>query len=518
MSSIIYIDPNKRNRLVRAWREQIFEMAERLENLKKEAENLKEIDLKEEIEYELKKFKDEFNIVFSGASNDEIVRRFDIKYWDADKVDSRLRTISEGINQLEFQIREKIFEKQEILQKQADKLREKIYKYEFLNYLSSDLENLESLSIENLRKKIENIENEISTKISVYNKVKNTKHFLKETIKEIKNNINQYSFLKEFNNGLNTLELKLADVKGIEIEQLNEIMQQFNQIKIKIEEKESMVLNGIESIKEYQILQEEIKEIDNVINNLTLKSKTKQIEKEKLQKQYNKFLEKLKNYSLKESERIEKLDLPLETKLFELKLTYSKEKKRYLIFSKFEEIKKRYKEDNEFFEKFSLRIENVIKNNKEYEFYNLLYDIENYESKKKVIKQQISILKEKLQELGYSFENEIKLGEIGYLNTEKKEYKIKYIFYENGEVGFNFVRTGNLKNLNSYEKAKTIEKAKKWCSDFDKLNENMKKEGIELNIELREEPTIDDIIFEELEIEETQERKETITQERYLGE
>ena len=517
MSSIIFIEQNERNRLVRAWKEQIFEMAEKLENLKQQAESLKELDLKEEIEYELNEIKKEFDIVFSGANNEEIVRKFDLKYWDADKVDNRLKTISESINQLEFKVRETIFEKQ-ILQQKANKLKEQIYQYDFLKDLSVNLENLENLSIEKLREKIESIENEVNTKISIHTKLENAKQSLKENINILKENINQYSFLEEFNIELNELESKLINVKGIEIEKLNEIIQQFNQTKSEIEKKESKVLNGIEAIKEYKIFQEEIKEIDDVINNLNLKSKTKEIEKEKLQAQYKKFLEKLEIYSSKESQRIKNLDIPLETKLLELKLTYAKEKKRYLISSKLQNIKEKHKEDKAFLELFSSKIENVIKNNEEYEFYKLLYEIEEYESKKRVIQQQVLILKEKLESLGYSFDNKVELGKVGYIDTDEKEYKIKYVFHENGEVGFNFVRAGNIENLNEYEKEKTIEKAKKWCSNFDILNNELKKEGIELNIELREEPTIDDIIFEDIKIEEAKEKEEAITQERYIEE
>jgi hypothetical protein len=115
-------------------------------------------------------------------------------------------------------------------------------------------------------------------------------------------------------------------------------------------------------------------------------------------------------------------------------------------------------------------------------------------------------------------EENVELGKIGYLNTSKKEYKIKYVFYENGEIGFNFVRVGKLEKLSSYEKLKTVESAKKWCNDFDKLNKELKKEGIEINISLREEPTIDDIIFEELEIETSNYATREKIQERYIEE
>jgi hypothetical protein len=125
--------------------------------------------------------------------------------------------------------------------------------------------------------------------------------------------------------------------------------------------------------------------------------------------------------------------------------------------------------------------------------------------------------------LGYSFQGEVEIGKKGYINTDDKKLKVKYLFNENG-INFVFVRVGN-DNISYDEEIKTLQKAKKWCRDFDKLNEELKKEGIELFDEdkkesiFRKEPeAIKDIIFEELESEEEYEETTEISQKRYIEE
>ena len=520
MSSIIYIEPNKRNRLVRRWVEQILEMEEKLKKAKENAELLKDQELMEKIEDEIRSLRSEFDVVFQGASNDEIVRKFDIRYWDADKVDNRLREINEEINRVELNVREKIIEKREIFEHRIKELISKIEKYDFLKYLENEIEKLDELSFNDLIKRVDEIEAEINQKINIHNNLVKTKQNLKNTINAIKKEINQYSFLEEFNVRLTEIEKDLDNITGIDMENLNKVLDKFEKIKSEIKEKESRVLNSIEAIKEYEILKAEVKEIDELISGLNLGNKAKENEKEKIQKAYTKFINKLKVYSQKEAQRIENLDIPIENKLDELKITYQKEKTRYLISSKLNEIKEKFKNDEKFKEEFEEKIEKILKSNDDYEFYELLYEIEKYKAQKEMVKKQITILKEKLQKLGYKFEENIELGKVGYLDTNKKEYKIKYVFHENGEIGFNFVRIGKVENLSLYEKNKTVEMSRKWCNDFDKLNEELKKEGIEINISLREEPTIDDIIFEELEIEEETTTYITVekTQERYIEE
>jgi hypothetical protein len=524
MSSIIFLEPKERNRLARRWKEQVKEMADKLEILKKEAKKLGAIELEEDIEYQLKNLKNEFAVMFRGASNETIIKEMDLKYWDAAKVNDRLRILDEEINKLDLKIKEKIFEK-EILKKQVPALKEKINKYNFLKHLNKELNNIENLTLEEMKNLLNKIENEINSKLDTFNKVKNTKSALEATIQNLKENINQYSFLEDFNKDLNILEENLKEIKDLEMNKLNELITKFNNLKTSIENKQNKVLHSIEAIKEYKILQEELKEIDNIINTLNIKNRKKEIEKEKIQIQYNEFIKKLEFYSSKEAERIKKLNIPLENKLLELKLTYQQEKKKYLIKTKLEEIKEKYKNDKEFIKNFSQKIENVISNAEEYEFYNLLFDIDNYNTKQKIIKEQISLLKEKLEKMGYKFQNEIKIGEKGYINTDDKKLKIKY-FFDDKNINFVFVRMGK-NNLSYDEEQRTLNKAKKWCNDFDKLNEELKKEGLELFDEtekdtlFRKEPqTIKDIVFEEIKEENEEELEESInlTQEKYIEE
>jgi hypothetical protein len=514
MSSIIFLEAKERNRLAISWKNQVIDMENKLKNLKKEAIKLGDDELISVIEKELNKLKKDFDFIFDGASNKKIIKEMDLKYWDAGRVNNRLRVINEKINRLDLSIKEQAL-KREFLQKRLLPLKKQINKYSFLSYLDKELQNIENLSIKDLNLKLEKIENEIDSKLSIYNKVKKGKSSLKKNIDILKNNIDKYSFLKEYNEELLFLEKELEVIEDLDIDKLNNLVNEFNSLKNSVAIKESTILNGIDSIKEYKILEEEVKEIGDL--NINNKSE------EKVIKQYNKFLEKLKFYSLREAERIEKLDIPLENKLLELKLTYQQEKKKYLISTKLQEIKAKYKNDEKFLEQFSHRIEEVLKNNEEYEFYNLLYDIEIYDSRKKVIQEQIALLKEKLMKLGYSFQGEVEIGKKGYINTDDKKLKVKYLFNENG-INFVFVRVGN-DNISYDEEIKTLQKAKKWCRDFDKLNEELKKEGIELFDEdkkesiFRKEPeAIKDIIFEELESEEEYEETTEISQKRYIEE
>jgi len=52
--------------------------------------------------------------------------------------------------------------------------------------------------------------------------------------------------------------------------------------------------------------------------------------------------------------------------------------------------------------------------------------------------------------------------------------------------------------LSEYEKAKDLEKANQWCSDFDKVKAVMQANGLAVDEEMRVESTVENIWYEEV--------------------
>ena len=107
-------------------------------------------------------------------------------------------------------------------------------------------------------------------------------------------------------------------------------------------------------------------------------------------------------------------------------------------------------------------------------------------------------IQESFESLGYTFEEEIKDNTLQYIDTNDSEYKIA-IRVQDGQVTLAFTRLV-LKGteLSEYEKAKDIEKANQWCGDFDKIKAVMIGNGMEVNEEMRIEPTFENIRYEEV--------------------
>jgi hypothetical protein len=211
----------------------------------------------------------------------------------------------------------------------------------------------------------------------------------------------------------------------------------FKDIEQAIDKEEKELLKSIKAIKEYEIIQKEKKFLQF--------SQTK-----KKDAQYSHLLKKLRRFCPKEAQRIEKLRVDLDYKIYELKITYQEEKRKFLIKQKLREIENHFKGDKNFFAKFKPKMENISVSFNQKEFFQLLFDIEEYQRKKEYAKKQANILKEQFEKLGYRFEEEIELGKVGYISNGKKEYKIRYVFHDNAEVGFNFVALTKSKNPNLY--------------------------------------------------------------------
>ena len=137
------------------------------------------------------------------------------------------------------------------------------------------------------------------------------------------------------------------------------------------------------------------------------------------------------------------------------------------------------------------------------EFYEEYIVLTSQEKKKKEV---IDKLKKSFEELGYKFEKDestdIKLlkGDITYLDTPLgDEYKLA-VKLEGNKLITRFTRLvadeKELASLSEYDKIKDVEKAKEWCSDYNRLLNVMEKNGVEMEPKLIVEPNIDKIYYE----------------------
>jgi len=141
---------------------------------------------------------------------------------------------------------------------------------------------------------------------------------------------------------------------------------------------------------------------------------------------------------------------------------------------------------------------------KEYlEFYEEYVYLTSQQKKKKEV---VHKLREAFEELGYKFKEEQKpelrlyKGDITYLDTPMgDQYKLA-VKLEGNKLITRFTRLvadeKELASLSSYEKIKDVEKAKEWCSDYEKLLQVAEEKGIEMEPKLIVEPNIDKIYYE----------------------
>lgn len=198
-------------------------------------------------------------------------------------------------------------------------------------------------------------------------------------------------------------------------------------------------------------------------------------------------LEKLRNLNEKEYKRIKDLNTDEELKLKEAKVIYQK-----LMYTQIfkEEIDTILNDLPPYLQKkFSALKEKEIIEKKEYE--KLLDEYYNQKSNEVSFDKIVNTF----EKLGYRFE-EVVLNKKGYINTDKEEYKLAYRI-ENGKLNLAFTRIidENTK-INEYEKEKDKQMAKKWCSDFEKISELLKSQGIDLKKEFVKEPDEIDIRYE----------------------
>jgi len=389
-------------------------------------------------------------------------------------------------------------------------------------------------------------------------RAKRSKKFNKEYSKLLRI-IEEHSFLKSYEDKLKKLKddfkselnsINTDDVgwerhesKGAEIEknfnkklfdikyEINSILNSFNELKTEYyqyeklyeeviksfeqDEKAKNLISEIEKVEfpkfsnssEFKKLKEKIKESIEKIEDI--KKRSKIISSYELNFRENKFvfmdetdeiLNKIKSLDKEEYERIKALETDEKLKVKEAKVIYQR-----LIYSKIykDEIETLLEEVPEYLkEKFEKLQEKKIIYKNEYE--KLLDEYYNQEDK------SISVDKivEAFEEVGYRFE-EVVLNEKGYIDTDKEDYKIAYRI-DDDKLSLAFTRfvDKNNSNINEYEREKDKQMAKKWCSNFEKISDYLKKQGIELNKDMVKEADEVEIRYETVESKESKATKQ----------
>ena len=275
--------------------------------------------------------------------------------------------------------------------------------------------------------------------------------------------------IKDLNNEkLKNLALEIDKLTLPAVSNISQIEQTKNNIKKELEKIEEIKKRAkIASSYDFRNYQE--KKIKVVFNEL------------------DEVLKKIKSLSEKEYKRIKSLETDEKLKLKESKVIYQR-----LLYSKLykDEIETILEDVPEYLkEKFEALKQKEIIYKDEYE--KLLDEYYTQEDK------EISVDKvvEAFEEIGYKFE-EVVLNEKGYINTDKEEYKIAYRI-QNNKLTLAFTRfiDENTK-INEYEREKDKQLAKKWCEDFEKITELLKKKGIHLEKEMVKEPDEVEIRYE----------------------
>lgn len=395
---------------------------------------------------------------------------------------------------------------------------------------------LMSLSIEEKKDILKNLVIKRSKKFnkeySKLLKIIENNYFLKNYEKKLKDLKDEF---KRELNSINThdVDWEVHESKGAEIERkfnkklldikykINTLLDSFNELKNLYKEYEKIykeMMNILENNEKYKNLISEINKFEMPkVSDINEINKAKEILKQELKKieeikkrcqiissykfnfkekkfafvnELDDILEKIKLLSQKEYQRIKSLETDEKLKIKEAKVIYQR-----LVYSQI------YKDEIEAIlddvptylrEKFENLKQKEILYKDEYE--KLLDEYYNQESK------NISVDKivKAFENAGYKFEDVV-LNEKGYIDTDKKEYKIAYKI-ENNKFSLAFTRfIDKDTQINEYEKEKDKQMAKKWCGDFDKIAENLKKQGINLNKEIVKEPDEIEIRYEVVE-------------------
>ena len=285
-----------------------------------------------------------------------------------------------------------------------------------------------------------------------------------------------------------------------------------------------ITLPRLRTIKDKDKRKEEIKKHIQGQPRITLRDTSEKLEKiyreneklDKLELEIKSYLDIIKKLDMDVYNALEPLvnqvksysdKTKLETLVDKLKLEYKKLKQKITL-------TKIYKDDiKEMIEKTTVKElkekgEKLL--NQKYitsedfsEFYEEYIVLSSQEKKKREV---IDKLKKSFEELGYKFKKDettdVKLmkGDITYVDTPLgDEYKLA-VKLEGNKLITRFTRLvadeRELATLSEYEKIKDVEKAKEWCSDYNKLLTVMEKNGVEMEPKLIVEPNIDKIYYE----------------------
>ena len=228
-----------------------------------------------------------------------------------------------------------------------------------------------------------------------------------------------------------------------------------------------------------------------IIANYKIKDTTKYIEDfiEDESSELKLMLGLVKNIDEEEYERINSLSNTIDLKLKESKVIYLKLLNTRLIKEeledKFDDLNSEEKEIAK-----TLLEQKMIDKKRYRDFMHEHYMNQQSEEFKRI--------QESFESLGYTFEEEIKDNSLQYIDTPDSEYKIA-VRVADGKLTLAFTRLV-LKgtDLTQYEKAKDMEKANQWCGDFDKIKAVMETNGMVVDEEMRVEPTVENIRYEEV--------------------
>ncbi|MFN3995864.1 MAG: hypothetical protein ACK4GR_04955, partial [bacterium] len=147
-------------------------------------------------------------------------------------------------------------------------------------------------------------------------------------------------------------------------------------------------------------------------------------------------------------------------------------------------------------------------------FLELLNGIQKYIEQKYLKEGMKKYLQSALLEMGYHFIDtnlmeQLVNGEVVYLDLPySQEYKVQIKLTKDSKIFFRLVKFTESLNATEYEKQKDLEIAKRWCQDYDKILELLKKNGIIIENIQRIEPEQMEIAYILKEERKTQEQKQ----------
>ncbi len=408
----------------------------REEKLGREVVTLIHISLLEKVKKREEELKERYNISFNFFQELKRVSNREIKFFNPKRETIELKNFRTKVNQALF-----------------------------------ELNSLEREELKSMQKRIERIKN---LKLPTHKLLKDDLLEIKEGIEEI----NKTLFFREKIDIVNRIFYKIE-----------EYQKNYQIIKREEELREYINSKNFENLKEERVV---------------IKSK-----REKLLEEIRVFKEKIKNYNINynrfenlEDENSEKLKLILSN----IKLDYGKIKRDFINTILYKENLKsllslilddKLKEEIE-----ALLSKEIIKRE---EFNTISNKIGNSILLQQQKSKLINSIKNSLIDLGYELFSEnqeivekLERGEIIYLNSDKKEYKIM-LKMKNNLLSSRFVRVvGSEKekeSISTYQKERDREEAKKWCKTYDKLVKLLEKEGIILNEKIRIEPMEQEISY-----------------------